>query len=108
MAKEYSEEIQKNLKTVVDHFDTEEYSVRQRQLAVWRKLKLYWNTFQNTWWSTTAHDWRVWDREYSADDNANYNAYYDRPINVFRALLESIIAALSVSIPSIKCYPDDA
>jgi len=102
------EEVQKNLKKVLDHFDREEYAVRQRQLAVWRKLKLYWNTFQNTWWSTTAHDWRVWDREYSADDNAQYNAYYDRPINVFRALLESIIAALSVQIPSIKCYPDDA
>ena len=34
--------------------------------------------------------------------------YYDKPVNVYRAYLESIIAALSVTVPPITCYPDDA
>jgi len=103
--KQYSEEIQRLLKTVVDECDKEDRSVRERQIRTWRRLKLFWEGFQQVWYSETAHDWRVWDIEQAQD---NDQAYYDKPVNVFRAYLESIIAALSVTIPPIKCYPDDA
>jgi len=98
--------IQDLLKTVANHFDQEDRAARQRQLRNWRRLKLLWEGFQRVWYSEVAHDWRIWDEELNNADNDQ--AFYDKPINVFRAYLESIIAALSVTIPGIKCYPDDA
>lgn len=100
-----SEEVQRLLKQVVDHFDKEDRSVRERQIRTWRRLKLFWEGFQKAWYSEVAHDWRIWD-EAKGDDSEQ--SYYDKPINVFRAYLESIIAALSVTVPPIKCFPDDA
>jgi len=90
------------LKTVVDHFDQEDKAVRERQILLWRKLKLYWDGFSRIYFSEVAHDWRV-PQESDSDQE-----YYDKPVNVFRAYLESIIAALSIIVPGIKCLPDDA
>jgi len=104
--KEIPEDIKTNLKTLVDHFCAEDQEVRERQIRIWRKLKLYWNGFTRIWYSEVAHDWRVWD--YSGDSKSSDDDYYDKPINVFKAYLESIIAALSITIPAIDCAPDDA
>lgn len=100
------ERTQKLLKTVLDHFDKEDTAVRERQIRVWRRLKLFWEGFHRTWYSEVAHDWRIYDDSVEGSDTDQ--GYYDKPINVFRAYLESIIAALSVTVPPIKCYPDDA
>lgn len=105
MYKETDEEIQRLLKEVVYHFDKEDRQIRERQIRTWRRLKLFWEGFQKAWYSEVAHDWRIWD-EVQTDDTQQ--SYYDKPINVFRAYLESIIAALSVVVPPVKCYPDDA
>lgn len=104
--KQETERIRNLLKTVANHFDQEDRAARERQLRNWRRLKLLWEGFQRVWYSEVAHDWRIWDEEIANADNDQ--AFYDKPVNVFRAYLESIIAALSITIPSIKCYPDDA
>jgi hypothetical protein len=101
-----SEEIQRLLKEVVSHFDKEDTAVRERQIRTWRRLKLFWEGFQKAWYSEVAHDWRIWNEE--SDDSDTDQSYYDKPINIFRAYLESIIAALSITVPPVKCYPDDA
>lgn len=106
MTKEVPPEIQLLLKQVVDHFDKEDVAVRERQIRTWRNLKLMWEGFYQKWYSEVAHDWRIWDETEAGDDGQQ--GYYDKPINVFRAYLESIIAALSVTVPPVKCYPDDA
>jgi hypothetical protein len=103
--REPSEKIQQLLKKVADTFDMEDRAVRERQIRIWRRLKLYWNGFQNVYWSEVAHDWRIYDEQQF--DNTD-QSYYDKPVNVYRAYLESIIAALSITVPAIKCYPDDA
>lgn len=100
------ERIERCLKTVADHFDQEDRAVRERQLRDWRRLKLLWEGFSQVWYSEVAHDWRIWDETAGNDDSDQ--AVYDKPINVFRAYLESIIAALSITVPGIKCFPDDA
>jgi hypothetical protein len=100
------ERIKNLLKTVATNFDQEDRAARERQLRNWRRLKLLWEGFQRVWYSEVAHDWRIWDEEISNADNDQ--AFYDKPINVFRAYLESLIAALSITIPAIKCFPDDA
>ena len=98
------EDIQILLKTVCDHFDREDKDTRQRQMLEWRKYKLLWDGMSEIWYSEVAHDWRIHDDSGESGDSA----HYDKPINVFKAYLESIIAALSITIPPIKCYPDDA
>lgn len=108
MAKVYSEEIKTNLKSICDHFNKEDIAVRERQIRTWRRLKLFWEGFQNVWYSETAHDWRIWDPQQEGQDDNSYQGYYDKKVNVFRAYLESIIAALSVTVPPVKCYPDNA
>lgn len=102
-----SEEVQKLLKDIVDFCQLEDRSVRERQIRVARQLKYFWDGLTNIWWSDTAHDWRVWDQEAYAQSYQDA-AYYDKRVNVFRAYLESIIAALSVTIPPVKCAPDNA
>jgi hypothetical protein len=105
--KKVPKEVQILLKTLADHFNQEDRAVRERQIRTWRKFKLLWSNFTNIWWDEVAHDWRIFDSERQADSYED-QTYYDKSINVFRAYLESIIAALSVSVPSITCYPDDA
>lgn len=102
---EYSERVQQLLKTVYSDCMQEDVAVRERQIRQWRRLKLLWEGFQRVWFSEVAHDWRIWDE--TADQDSD-QSYYDKPVNVFKAYLESIIAALSVTVPPIKCYPDDA
>jgi len=98
---------QRLLKELCDYYEAEDKFVRDRQIRQWKRLKYYWQGFQRLWYSEVAHDWRVFDRTQESG-SAQDNAYYDKPINVFRAYLESIIAALSVTTPGIKCFPDDA
>ncbi len=99
-----SQEVQQLLKTVIDSFDQEDTFVRQRQLRQSRLLKLLWSGFTNVWYSETAHDWRVG----STLTEQTYDAeFYEKPVNVFKAYLESIIAAMSINIPTIDCAPDD-
>lgn len=106
MAKLPTADIQTLLKTVVDHYDQQDLAVRDGQIRVWKQLKLLWEGFHRAWYSEVAHDWRIYD-DAALGDSSNQSAY-DKPINVFRAYLESIIAALSITVPPIKCFPDDA
>jgi len=106
MAKEISDTTKNLLKTIIDHFDDEDRGVRDRQIRQWRRLKLLWENVQHTYYSEVAHDWRVPESE--RDGDSSDQSYYDKPVNVYRAYLESIIAALSVTVPPITCYPDDA
>lgn len=103
--KEYSERVQLSLKTLIDQLDMEDLSVRQRQIRMWKKLQYLWSGESKIWWSDVAHDWRVFD---STSDSGNDQDYYDKTINIFKAYLESIIAAMSASVPGIRCNPDDA
>lgn len=101
-----NEEIQRLLLDVVEQFDEEDRAVRERQIMKSRRMKLFWDSIFQHWYSTVAHDWRVWDNS-AAEDNGD-QAYYDKPVNTFRAYIETIIAALSVSTPNVKCFPADA
>lgn len=100
------DEISSLLKTVADHFDKEDRVTRERQIRHWRRLKLYWNSFSQIYWSESTGDYKIYNREINSSDTDQ--DYYDKPINVFKAFLETLIAALSIQIPSINCVPDDA
>jgi hypothetical protein len=104
MAEEIKVELQAALATIRDQFDKEEQSVRESQIRLWKRLEYYWDGFTNVWWNDVAHDWRVFDNYNPSSDDS----YYDKSINVFQAYTQSIIAALSATVPPVKCIPDDA
>lgn len=103
---EEKEVIEGLLRTVAKHFNEEDRATRERQIRYWRRLKLYWNNFSQVYWSESAHDYKIFGAEEST--SSDDQSYYDKPVNVFKAFLETIIAALSIQIPSVSCVPDDA
>lgn len=107
MSDKLTDDVRRSLKEVIDYFAYEDRAVRERQLRQAKRLKYYWDGFQRLWWSETAHDWRVFEEEIVAQSSQD-SAFYDKRVNVFRAYLESIIAALSTMTPTVMCYPDDA
>src|SRR5215510_3212088 len=105
--KETPEDVQRLLLELCNLADEEDRDVRNNLIRVLRKLKYFWDGYTQLWWSEVAHDWRSLDTSY--DSYQTYDAgWYDKPVNVFRAYLETIIAALSTTIPAVKCTPDDA
>ncbi len=106
MKKELDDRTASLLKKVAEQFWKEDAATRERQIRQWKRLKLYWDGFSRIWFDEVAHDWRIWDPDLAQNDSDQ--EYYDYSLNIFRAYLESIIAALSVLVPPIKCYPDDA
>src|SRR5574338_108371 len=95
------------LKKVIDHFDKEDRIVRNAQLRHYRRLKLYWNNFSQIYWSEQARDYRIYTPQDLSTSSTDQD-FYDRPVNVFRAFLETIIAAMSIQVPAVSCVPDDA
>lgn len=94
------------LQSVTEYFTEEDRSTRERQLRHMRRLKLYWNNFSQIYWSEKANDYKIFSRDINSQDTDQ--DYYDKPVNVFKAFLETIIAALSIQIPAVSCVPDDA
>lgn len=107
LSAETKEKVEELLQSVVKHFDSEDRIVREYQLRKIRRLKLYWNSFSQIYWSETARDYRIFGNDAANNDGLD-QAYYDKPVNVFRAFLETIIAAMSIQIPAARCVPDDA
>lgn len=98
------EDIQRLLLEVVEHFDSEDQDVRERQIRKCKRLKMFWDNIFQAYYSEVAHDWRIYDSRNDESDQA----VYDKPVNTFRAYIETIIAALSVTTPAAKCFPWDA
>jgi hypothetical protein len=97
-----------DLKVMRDHFWKEDTATRQRQLQKWRRLKFFWNNITNVWYDSVAHDWRTFDQSSFDNGGDGDQEYYDQRINVFKAYLESIFAALSILVPPVSAFPDDA
>jgi len=104
MATKLTEEQQSALESIIDEFDNEDLMVRQRQIGFWKKLEYFWAGIQRIYWNDVAHDWRTIDQEPSVADAY----YYDKPINIFKAFLETIVAAVGAVVPPVKAYPEDA
>jgi len=95
------------IKNIIEDFENEDRAVRERQIRDWKRLELMWAGFNNIYWDYVAHDWRVYGHD-GADDSGGQSGYYDKNFNVYRSYGETIIAALSNTVPPIKCLPDDA
>lgn len=109
--KELNEELTRAVKSIIEKVREEDKTVRYRQVRNYKKLKYYFDGITCLYGGTnTAHDWQVWDSQFLYGGNADSGdeVFYDKNINVFKALIETIISALSVTTPSVIAFPDDA
>lgn len=99
---ELDNKISVRLKSLLDDIEHEDEDIRVTQLKTWRQLQSYAKGIQDLYWDEAAIDWK----SFSQDDAESSNS--PRNINIFRAHMESVVAALSVKIPGTVFFPDDA
>jgi hypothetical protein len=97
------------LKDIIDKVEIEESSHRSVHLQLLKKLDNFWHGIQRIFWSATSKDWVNVDGLLYTDPELYEEFGGTQPvINVYKAHGESVIAALSQSIPSVKFFPADA
>lgn len=98
------EELVKALEQLLKDVKDEDKDIRNEQMRIWKKLEFYWSNILDILYDDVARDWRVpTDREWEEIAETR-----PRAINIFRPHCEAIVAALSVTIPNLIFYPDDA
>lgn len=98
----YPTDIEDAIITLNDYFAAEDESVRWQMLAFWKKLENYFSGLQRIFWNYEAEEWgRVESSEIDPTQ-------YDKIVNIYRAHGEAIIAALSIKLPHVNFFPDDA
>lgn len=103
------EELQKALISLVQKYEKEDQDARQKQLRQWKKNDLFWHGIQHIFWSETENDWRNPSEAGLATDAFDEEdiPFYDFVINIYKAHGESVIAALSAQVPTVRFPPDD-
>jgi DNA-directed RNA polymerase subunit RPC12/RpoP len=91
---------------LVKKAEDEDKDLRQTPLNIWKRNELYFNNIQSIFLDPVAHDYRTLNSilEDLAKEGANLDI---KVINIYRAYIESIVAALSVDIPNVEFAPDD-
>jgi predicted RNA-binding Zn-ribbon protein involved in translation (DUF1610 family) len=104
-APEYNEEEEKKCfeQLLKDARDEDRY-VRDEQVRVWKRLEYYWNNILDIFLDPVSKDWTIPNWE----ELEGEGEIPPRLINIYRPHGEAIVAALSVTIPAIVFYPDDA
>jgi hypothetical protein len=91
------------LSNLLSMCEREDEAVHSAWIRKAKRLELYFNNIVTLFWDNGASDWAIpnWDDKES-------EGIPPRIINVYRPHGESIIAALSVGVPSVLFFPADA
>jgi predicted RNA-binding Zn-ribbon protein involved in translation (DUF1610 family) len=111
-ARQAEEELEKELDDILrdlikNHAEKEDIDLRYTPLNIWKRNTLYFNNIQNIFLDPIAQDYRTLNSilDELTRDGANLDI---KIINVYRAYIESVVAALTVDIPAVEFTPDDA
>lgn len=91
-----------------DKYYLEDQNFREQHLRKLKKADLYWNGEQRIFWNESLDDYQSINSLSSQEWDKFGLSAYDRVINIYRPLGESVIAALTIELPSVKFFPDDA
>lgn len=99
-------EVQEALRALVRGYELESDAVRRHKVRIWRQAEEFWKGNQNIWWNAGASQWQTpFERPLGDPDDA---PRCDYAINLYRAWGLSIIAALTMSKPTIQFRPSSA
>jgi hypothetical protein len=104
---ERQDKIESAVKELMKLAEKEDEDLRWPMLRRAKRNEYYFNNIQKIYFDEVARDYRTIDS--IVDELANFAPVDNiKTINVYRAYAESLIAALSVSEPSVEFSPDDA
>ena len=106
-----SKELQVILKNLVAKYEHEDAATRKIQVKSWKKNDEFWHGVQHIFWNELDQDWKSPAQgsfQSDGDDDINSGPFYDFVMNIYRAHGESVIAALSAQVPTVRFPPDDA
>jgi len=91
------------LASLLSSCEREDEAVHYAWVRKAKRLELYFNNIVTLFWDNLTNDWAIpnWDEKES-------EGIPPRIINIYRPHGESIIAALSVGVPSVLFFPADA
>ena len=95
-------EVEDELTTLLSDCEKEDDEVRLESIRLCRLIEEYSRGIYDIYWDEAARDYRQLDEEDLEDVGGRKN------INITRPHMESIIAALSVKLPTANFFPDDA
>lgn len=98
--KDYSDEVKDALRRIFVLCMQEDEAGRITQLRTAKRNEEYWRGIQYLFWDQGSSDWRLPPEELLDQ--------LPKVINIYKAHGESIIAALSASLPYVRFYPEDA
>jgi hypothetical protein len=100
---------------LVKSCELEDSYIRSYQVAIWKRNENYWEGIQNIFWSDNLGDWVSMGQNglsvggAGAEETRDSSGpLYDYVINIYKAHGDSIVAALSQSVPYVEFFPDDA
>lgn len=104
------DEIKVALKTIVEDLEAPDRMAHREMRSVYRKHELFWHGVQKIIQTGVSREWVTPQGYLKLNPNSKIpdSAMGDRSINVYRAHGESIIAALTTGMPTVKFFPDDA
>jgi|SRR3990167_637242 len=107
---EHKEIVDNALKKLLEDAEREDSSVRDNLVREAKRNDLFWHGLQHIFWDSIAMDWRIPTHEDLrtvpfVSEEAEF--IYDYVINIIKPHGESIIAALSSDIPSVRFKPFD-
>lgn len=92
---------------IITILEEADQTVYDEKLAYYKYLNLMWRGIQNAFWDDVARDWRTPD-QLDASRRSDEDDQYTAIIDIYKAHGESIIAALTAAIPTLRWFPDDA
>src|SRR3990172_3532480 len=107
---EQKELVHSALKKLLEIAEREDSAVRDDLVREAKRNDLFWHGFQHIFWDSIAMDWRIPthdDLRNLSNVSEEADFLYDYVINIIKPHGESIIAALSSDIPSVRFKPFD-
>lgn len=103
------EEIATLLKSVVDIYEGQDKQERQYRVREWKELDLMFRGFQRLIYDEVSKDFVTPEGMLKRAKEEGINPkIYDRVVNIYKAHLESIIAAVTAAYPVTRFFPENA
>lgn len=97
------------LKHVVDHYDKQEKAEREFRVREWKKYELMFRGYQKLMWDDVSKDFVTPEGmlRRASEDGVDPKVA-ERIVNIYRAHIESIIAAVTAAYPQTRFEPGNA
>lgn len=104
-----SDAAKKALKTICDGMERADKPAWDKMVREFKRLTYFWHGVHHLFWNETAKDWRT--PQQALEERPDLDIDPDdlnKIIQIYKAHGESVIAALSASLPSTAFFPKDA